>query len=255
MLEKQCRACELEKPLSDFYVNRTAKDGYELDCKSCKLDKEWKSDEIKNIYLLLDHDRKAVKVGITREPVEKRLNVIQGQNIGQLSILATVPGTHTDERRLHKRFAAHHIYREWFRAHRDILAAFGLDFRYTFCYTMSMAKLVKLFLIVLCSLALPAAASAMDVTNVSVVRQDLAIAAQYWEATLSPYVVEVAPLKTVAPGVVAEAYTPGHSQRIAPESRHHSADHALLEFVGNKVTPKLAQLIEEAYNDIEKWYG
>lgn len=40
-----------------------------------------------------------------------------------------------------------------------------------------------------------------------------------------------------------------------PESQHHSADHALLEFIGNKVTPKLAQLIEEAYNDIEKWYG
>lgn len=39
------------------------------------------------------------------------------------------------------------------------------------------------------------------------------------------------------------------------ESQHANADHALLEFIGNKVTPKLAQLIEEAYNDIEKWYG
>jgi hypothetical protein len=42
---------------------------------------------------------------------------------------------------------------------------------------------------------------------------------------------------------------------VDPESQHWDADHALLEFVGNKVTPKLAQLIEEAYNDIEKWYG
>lgn len=39
------------------------------------------------------------------------------------------------------------------------------------------------------------------------------------------------------------------------ESQHANADRALLEFIGNKVTPKLAQLIEEAYNDIEKWYG
>jgi hypothetical protein len=100
---------------------------------------------------------------------------------------------------------------------------YPLDFRSGKEYTMSMTKFTKLLLVVLCFLALPTTAvapttaAATDVTNVPVMQQDLAIAAQYWGVTLSPYTVKVEPLVT-EPNLyaVAQADEPGNWQRIAP---------------------------------------
>lgn len=36
MSEKICSRCKIEKSLSDFYKNRTTKDGYAYECKKCK---------------------------------------------------------------------------------------------------------------------------------------------------------------------------------------------------------------------------
>jgi hypothetical protein len=39
------------------------------------------------------------------------------------------------------------------------------------------------------------------------------------------------------------------------EAAHWDADSALLEFAQNKVSDKLGAEIEEAYEEIEKWYA
>lgn len=44
---KKCSKCECEKPITEFYQNRTTPDGYDLYCKECRKAANAKSDKAK----------------------------------------------------------------------------------------------------------------------------------------------------------------------------------------------------------------
>lgn len=66
------------------------------------------------VYFMRFGDR--VKIGFTTN-LPLRL-----QSIPHDELLATIPGTMADEKRLHSRFAAHRVHHEWFHLVPEILA-------------------------------------------------------------------------------------------------------------------------------------
>lgn len=62
-----------------------------------------------------------IKIGLTTD-THKRVGKLQCGNHETLTLLARTPGRASDEKRLHTRFAEHHIRGEWFKPHADILA-------------------------------------------------------------------------------------------------------------------------------------
>lgn len=63
-----------------------------------------------------------IKIGCSKWPQE-RLQALQIWSPEPLEIVATVPGTFADERRLHRQFDAHRLHGEWFEAAPPVLAA------------------------------------------------------------------------------------------------------------------------------------
>ena len=63
----------------------------------------------------------AIKIGNTKY-LDWRMDGLQGQSPVALTLLATMPGTRSDEFRLHAKFAEHRLHGEWFSPHPDILA-------------------------------------------------------------------------------------------------------------------------------------
>jgi hypothetical protein len=61
-----------------------------------------------------------VKIGFTRD-VERRISELQTASPVDLELLGTLPGSALTERRLHKRFSAHRVNREWFRYEPPII--------------------------------------------------------------------------------------------------------------------------------------
>lgn len=70
-----------------------------------------------------------VKIGHTEQNVTKRVSELQIGSPEPLDLLGFIEGDRTDEKRLHKRFAAHHVHGEWFElgpALAEALREFGL---------------------------------------------------------------------------------------------------------------------------------
>lgn len=62
-----------------------------------------------------------IKIGYTGKKAESRLKTLQTGNPSPLVLLATMPGTETDEGALHRRFATACVAGEWFRPTPEIL--------------------------------------------------------------------------------------------------------------------------------------
>lgn len=70
------------------------------------------------IYFIRCDDQ--IKIGISRAP-RRRLNIMQVGNPTPLSLLATMPADAFTERRLHLKFSALRVRREWFTAAPELL--------------------------------------------------------------------------------------------------------------------------------------
>jgi uncharacterized protein (DUF433 family) len=62
-----------------------------------------------------------IKIGCSKEP-EGRLAMLAIMSPVRLEIVATVPGTHAEERKLHGMFASQWLHHEWFAASKELLA-------------------------------------------------------------------------------------------------------------------------------------
>ena len=62
-----------------------------------------------------------VKIGWSRDP-RRRLGSFKVGNAHEVRLLGFVPGTESDEKRLHRVFSAHRVRGEWFKADDDLLA-------------------------------------------------------------------------------------------------------------------------------------
>lgn len=76
------------------------------------------------VYFLHEPIAGAVKIGHSRSVVERQ-DDIQCGNPAELILLGTVPGGRREEKRLHGRFAAYHVRREWFLAPPEVLIEIG----------------------------------------------------------------------------------------------------------------------------------
>lgn len=63
-----------------------------------------------------------IKIGWTQQPIKERLKCIQNGSPVKLYVLATVNCTRINEKRYHKRFAAHRLHGEWFERVPEIEA-------------------------------------------------------------------------------------------------------------------------------------
>lgn len=80
-----------------------------------------------HVYLILNVALHQVKIGKAKN-VTRRLKGLQTSTGADLALLASFEADDATaaERSLHEKFAAHHINREWFAMHPDILAHFGV---------------------------------------------------------------------------------------------------------------------------------
>lgn len=76
--------------------------------------------EEKRVYFAQDGDGGPIKIGVSGQ-VEERMRSLQRATPRPLRLLATIPGSHRDERDLHKRFAELRIHGEWFKAEAPLL--------------------------------------------------------------------------------------------------------------------------------------
>lgn len=73
------------------------------------------------VYFVREGDDGPIKIGHTNN-IRARLGNMRASNYRRLSLLVMVPGTRSDERLLHKRFAAHRIGGEWFEPVPELLS-------------------------------------------------------------------------------------------------------------------------------------
>lgn len=73
------------------------------------------------IYLIITEDKQYVKIGFTKDPINKRLYSIQAGCPIKLLVLETFQGTMQEEKYLHFVCRNYHIRREWFRYSEDLL--------------------------------------------------------------------------------------------------------------------------------------
>lgn len=66
------------------------------------------------VYFVTTAEGKRVKIGYTRHDPRQRLRELQCGSPFELCIIATEPGSASDERMLHERFAGHRLHGEWF---------------------------------------------------------------------------------------------------------------------------------------------
>jgi hypothetical protein len=67
-----------------------------------------------------------IKVGYSGDPARRCYQINLRLKHEPLTVLAAFPGSRSEERELHKRWAHHRITREWFRPAPEILAAIDL---------------------------------------------------------------------------------------------------------------------------------
>lgn len=74
------------------------------------------------VYFLRSGDEGPIKIGFTGTTPNTRLAALQTGNPEPLRLIGAVPGTKTDESRLHTRFSAAWVQGEWFRPVPELLA-------------------------------------------------------------------------------------------------------------------------------------
>lgn len=72
-------------------------------------------------YVLKAGDTPYVKIGWADEDVEARRQTLQSAHWEDLILLRIIEGQSWIEPSMHRRFDAHHVRREWFRFHPDML--------------------------------------------------------------------------------------------------------------------------------------
>lgn len=71
-----------------------------------------------NIYFISDEDG-YIKIGFARN-VQSRLETLQTASRQELRVVATIPGSLSDEKSLHHKFAKDHVRGEWFRPSHEL---------------------------------------------------------------------------------------------------------------------------------------
>jgi len=79
------------------------------------------ADPTPTIYFVQSIDGGPVKIGYTTQ-LPKRLADLRSMNPRFLVLLASMPGTEDDERRLHERFSTTRLHGEWFKSTTDLVA-------------------------------------------------------------------------------------------------------------------------------------
>lgn len=67
----------------------------------------------KHIYFIEAGDGGPIKIGVTKD-IDKRIKQLQPGTTAPLRLLASIPGSHADERTLHRYFAVERRNGEWF---------------------------------------------------------------------------------------------------------------------------------------------
>lgn len=84
-----------------------------------------------SIYVIQrDGEKGLVKIGFTTRKISVRAAQIGVKDKCDVRVLAVASGDRDDEKRLHDRFATHHVRGEWFSPHSSILefaASLGID--------------------------------------------------------------------------------------------------------------------------------
>jgi len=72
------------------------------------------------VYFIRSAATGAIKIGVTKT-LASRLRSLRNGNPSHLTVLATIPGGHDDEKRLHRLFAPSRMVREWFAPDEPLL--------------------------------------------------------------------------------------------------------------------------------------
>lgn len=75
-------------------------------------------------YVYAITDGEFVKIGYSVNP-SKRIAELQTGNARLLSLVGTIPGTESDERKLHAKYEHLNVLQEWFEIDTDLLAEFA----------------------------------------------------------------------------------------------------------------------------------
>lgn len=115
-LDRQAAVTEIRSILENERRRRTKK----FKVASIKTGKLRKG----KVYLIKCSATKALKIGWTEDPVEKRMQTINHGNPYPLEIVTFFSGTKRDEKAAHKLFHKHHLRGEWFQFSDDIVKYF-----------------------------------------------------------------------------------------------------------------------------------
>lgn len=72
------------------------------------------------IYFIQQGSFGPIKIGYSKDPGERHAN-LQTAHHARLRLLGFIEGGQSDERRLHEKFSAHRIRREWFAPSQDLV--------------------------------------------------------------------------------------------------------------------------------------
>lgn len=81
---------------------------------------------VSSVYFIQAGVGGPIKVGVSVDPISRMAQMQTGMP-ETLRLLAFIPGTRDDERKLHDRLARHRIRGEWFHPHQDVLDAFRIS--------------------------------------------------------------------------------------------------------------------------------
>ncbi len=76
--------------------------------------------EIESWIYFVGYDGRMIKIGTAQLP-KKRFFAIKGASPVPVELLGVMPGNQSEERKLHKRWAAHRVHNEWFSATPEIV--------------------------------------------------------------------------------------------------------------------------------------
>lgn len=79
----------------------------------------WRHDEIKFVYFLLDKNKNTVKIGNSINPTERARTIARDLN-ANLELVLVIPGTHIQEMIAHKVLSRWNVCGEWFLYNRIV---------------------------------------------------------------------------------------------------------------------------------------
>ena len=85
-MEKQCKKCKKNKPLTEFYTDKTTKNGYMNNCKTCQSEKRHsKKTGLHYVYTIGDY------AGCTNAPHHRiACHKANGKDITQFRVIASL---------------------------------------------------------------------------------------------------------------------------------------------------------------------